>query len=59
MLVTTKPERLPMTTETAFAMSYTIGTKTFEVKETNGKYFYYSRLAGRWLPVKKSAVTFR
>ena len=31
--------------------------KTFEVKNTNGKFFYYSKLAGRWLPVKKSEVT--
>lgn len=32
--------------------------KTFEVKETNGKFFYYSKLARRWLPCKKSEVTF-
>ncbi len=35
-----------------------IGTEKFEVKETNGKYFYYSRRAGRWMPVKKSEVIF-
>lgn len=31
--------------------------KTYEVKNTNGKFFYYSPLAGRWLPVKKAEVT--
>jgi hypothetical protein len=31
--------------------------KTFEVRETNGKFFYFSRLAGRWLPIKKSEVS--
>lgn len=35
-----------------------IGTTKFEVKETNGKYFYWSRRANRWLPVKKSKVEF-
>lgn len=35
-----------------------IGSKKFEVKETNGKYFYWSKLANRWLPVKKSKVVF-
>jgi hypothetical protein len=30
----------------------------FEVKVTNGKYFYFSRRANRWLPVKKSEVKF-
>lgn len=39
-------------------MTYQLGTKTFEVKETNGKFFYFSRLAGRWLPVAKAKVTF-
>lgn len=39
-------------------MTYSIGTKTFPVKETNGKFFYFSRLAGRWLPVAKSKVAF-
>ena len=35
-----------------------IGTQKFEVKETNGKYFYWSPRAFRWLPVKKSEVIF-
>lgn len=39
-------------------MTYTLGTRTFEVKETKGKFFYYSPLAGRWLPVAKAKVTF-
>jgi hypothetical protein len=37
-------------------MTYQIGTKTFTVKETNGKFFYWSPLAQRWLPVAKSKV---
>lgn len=39
-------------------MTYTneIG-RTFKVKETNGKYFYWSPRALRWLPVKKSEVS--
>jgi hypothetical protein len=39
-------------------MSYRIGTKIFEVKETNGRYFYWSPLAFRWLPVAKAKVIF-
>lgn len=39
-------------------MTYQIGARSFEVKETNGKFFYYSRLAGRWLPVARSKVNF-
>jgi hypothetical protein len=35
-----------------------MGKRVFEVKETNGKFFYYSPLAGRWLPVAKAKVTF-
>lgn len=35
-----------------------IGTRRFEVKETNGKYFYWSQRAFRWLPVAKSKVVF-
>ena len=38
-------------------MTYTIGTKTFEVKQTGDKFFYWSRLACRWLPVAKSKVS--
>lgn len=39
-------------------MTYIAFGKVFEVKETNGKYFYFSKLAARWLPVSKSKVTF-
>ncbi|MBZ9659798.1 hypothetical protein LB523_12150 [Mesorhizobium sp. ESP-6-4] len=39
-------------------MTYTLGTKTFEVKETNGKFFYYSKAARRWMPVKRELVEF-
>lgn len=35
-----------------------IGNKSFEVKETNGKFFYYSKAANRWMPVKKSKVQY-
>lgn len=40
-------------------MTYTneIG-KTFKVKETNGKFFYFSPMSGRWLPVAKTKVKF-
>jgi hypothetical protein len=39
-------------------MTYTneIG-KTFNVKEVNGKFFYFSAKAVRWLPVAKAKVT--
>jgi hypothetical protein len=37
-------------------MTYQLGNRTFEVKQTNGKFFYYSNLAGRWLPVARSKV---
>lgn len=30
--------------------------KPYEVKETNGRYFYWSPLAMRWLPCKKADV---
>lgn len=35
-----------------------IGTKKFEVKKTGNKYFYWSRLAMRWLPVAAAKVVF-
>lgn len=38
-------------------MSTTINGKTFKVKESNGRYFYWSPIAVRWLPVKKSEVS--
>ena len=38
-------------------MTCQIGNKTFNVKETNGKFFYGSPLALRWLPVAASKVT--
>lgn len=37
-------------------MTATIHGKTFEVKQTNGKFFYWSPRALRWLPVAKSKV---
>jgi hypothetical protein len=30
--------------------------KCFEVKETNGKFFYYSKSVRRWMPVAKAKV---
>ena len=33
--------------------------KTFEVKQVGNKFFYYSNLAGRWLPCKKAEVESR
>ncbi len=38
-------------------MTTLINNKTFQVKETNGKYFYWSLKADRWLPIKKANVT--
>ena len=38
-------------------MTYTNAAgKVFRVKETNGRYFYWSKLALRWLPVPKTKV---
>lgn len=37
-------------------MTYQIGNRTFEVKQTGNKFYYYSNLAGRWLPVAKAKV---
>ena len=37
-------------------MTYRIGTKTFEVKQTGNKFFYWSPRAFRWLPVAKAKV---
>jgi len=37
-------------------MTTIINGKTFTVKETNGKFFYWSPRAIRWLPVQKSKV---
>lgn len=38
-------------------MTTTINGKTFKVKESNGRYFYFSPRSGRWLPVKRSEVS--
>lgn len=37
-------------------MKTLINGKEYQVKETNGKYFYWSPRAMRWFPVKKSEV---
>lgn len=39
-------------------MTTQINGKNFEVKETNGKFFYFSPRALRWLPVAKAKVIF-
>lgn len=39
-------------------MTATMYGKTFEVKQTNGKFFYYSKAARRWMPVKAALVQF-
>lgn len=39
-------------------MTTQINGKTFNVKETNGKFFYFSPRATRWLPVAKCKVIF-
>jgi len=38
-------------------MTATINGKTFTVKQTNGKFFYWSPRAVRWLPVNASEVS--
>jgi len=30
--------------------------KTYEVKQTNGKFFYFSKAMRRWMPVKAALV---
>ena len=37
-------------------MTTTINGKTFNVKQTNGKFYYWSPRATRWLPVAASKV---
>lgn len=39
-------------------MTTTKGNRTYEVKQTNGKFFYYSKACRRWMPVKASEVDF-
>ena len=39
-------------------MTYQLGTRSFEVKQTGTKFFYFSRLANRWLPVSRAKVQF-
>jgi hypothetical protein len=34
----------------------TIAGKSFSVKESNGKFFYWSPKALRWLPIRKEKV---
>lgn len=39
-------------------MTYTNAAgRKFQAKETNGKLFYWSPLAVRWLPAKRSQVS--
>jgi hypothetical protein len=38
-------------------MTATINGKTFKAKETNGKFFYWSPRALRWLPIKAAEVS--
>ena len=37
-------------------MTATINGKTYKAKETNGKFFYWSWRARRWLPVSAKQV---
>ena len=39
-------------------MKRMIGKREFQVKQTGSKFFYFSPLAMRWLPVKRSEVIF-
>jgi hypothetical protein len=45
-----------MSTEAPAELSTTIRGKKFAVKQTNGKFFYWSSLALRWLPVARAKV---
>ena len=38
-------------------MTTTINGKTFNVKQTGNKFFYWSPRALRWLPISKSRVS--
>lgn len=38
--------------------TYSNNGKTFRVRETGGRFFYFSDRATRWLPVAKSKVSF-
>ena len=39
-------------------MKTIIGKREYQVKQTGNRFFYFSQRAMRWLPVKKSEVTF-
>ena len=39
-------------------MKTIIKNKQFQVKETNGRYYYFTPSMGRWLPVAKANVIF-
>lgn len=39
-------------------MTTLIGSRQFKVKESNGKFFYWSPRAVRWLPIAKEKVQF-
>jgi len=50
-------KRLSQTGEMKMNMiTTTANGKTHEVKQTGNKFFYFSRRAGRWLPVAKAKV---
>ncbi len=38
-------------------MTATIGNRSYKAKETNGRYFYWSPRALRWLPISKERVS--
>ena len=39
-------------------MTTTKGNRTYEVKQTGNKFFYYSKACRRWMPVKAELVDF-
>lgn len=40
-------------------MTYTSETgRKFNVKEVNGRFYYFSTIQGRWFPIAKAKVSF-
>ena len=39
-------------------MTTVINNQRFQVKETNGKFFYFSVKNGRWMPISKNKVEY-